>query len=81
MCVPRKVVANAAILSADIDEISTIKDFNQTIDKLAKVIVHWNTKMKYIERNAKKEEGGNCQDVQFVLFSNTISFAKQYWNL
>jgi len=78
--VPRKVVANAALLCADIDVLTTINDFKKALDNVTKVIIRWNTQMKYIERNGNKNEGGNCQEfvddiLTGMLFTTSIKFA------
>lgn len=61
LCVPRKIVANAALLSADLESIATISEFKTIVDKLANVICHWNQNMEYMDRNGD-ENCGNCQD-------------------
>jgi hypothetical protein len=61
LCVPRKVVARAALLTADIDCIATIKEFKDVVDKLAEVICYWNKNMEYKDRGGD-DKGGNCQD-------------------
>jgi hypothetical protein len=62
LCVPRKCVSQAALLTADIDAIQSTEKIEDVVDRLSRLIVHWNTNMKYKERNAKRGEEGNCQD-------------------
>jgi len=60
--VPRKIISSAAVLTADIDHITTVNRFNDIVNKLAEVIVKWNTTMQYKENGGDKTKVGNCQD-------------------
>jgi hypothetical protein len=62
LCIPRKVVSGAAVLTTDIDTICTLDRLEDVTDKLAHVIVKWNTTMKYKEGTGDKQTYGNCQD-------------------
>jgi len=46
LCIPRKCVSKAALLSADIDSISTDKRVDEVVDILADVITEWNITKK-----------------------------------
>eukprot|EP00818_Percolomonas_sp_WS_P003566 CAMPEP_0117441756 /NCGR_PEP_ID=MMETSP0759-20121206/3797_1 /TAXON_ID=63605 /ORGANISM="Percolomonas cosmopolitus, Strain WS" /LENGTH=469 /DNA_ID=CAMNT_0005233617 /DNA_START=192 /DNA_END=1601 /DNA_ORIENTATION=+ len=65
LCIPRKVVSSAALMSIDIDRWSNT-DLQSAVDKMAEVIVRWNTTMKYTNgvgrRSSSKKHVGNCQD-------------------
>lgn len=68
LCIPRKCVSRAALLSADIDAIHTVTNLKDTIDRLAEVIVEWNTSKQYKNHGGDKSKVGNCQDfVEAVL--------------
>ncbi|KAL9657031.1 hypothetical protein ABK040_014579 [Willaertia magna] len=74
LCVPRKCVSSAAMLSADIDQLETNEDVRTVVDKLAKVIVKWNATMLYKDRDTEIGKSGNCQDfVDDVLHELGIS--------
>eukprot|EP01080_Neovahlkampfia_damariscottae_P008733 gene8733-681_t len=60
LCIPRKCVSTAAFLSADIAEIQTVENLESVRDKLASIIILWNTSMEYDKLNNKKGRG-NCQ--------------------
>jgi hypothetical protein len=60
--VPRKIISSAAVLTADIDHITTVNRFNDITNKLAACIVKWNTTMQYKETGGDKSKYGNCQD-------------------
>lgn len=62
LCVPRKCVSKAALLSADVDAISATADINEVVKKLSEIIVDWNINMKYKENGGDKKTEGNCQD-------------------
>jgi hypothetical protein len=62
ICVPRKCVSKAALLSADVDEISATDDIVEIVRKLSEVIVDWNVNMKYKDNGGDKKVEGNCQD-------------------
>lgn len=62
LCVPRKCVSQAALLTADIDSIQSTEKIEVVVEKLSNLIVRWNTSMKYKDNNGKKGEEGNCQD-------------------
>lgn len=63
LCIPRKMVSNAALMSIDIDRWTTT-ELETAVDTMANVIVKWNTTMKYSNgvgiRKLRNE--GNCQD-------------------
>ncbi|EFC43428.1 predicted protein [Naegleria gruberi] len=74
ICVPRKCVSSAAMLSADIEQLQTNEDVRNVVEKLSKVIVKWNTSMSYKERDTEPGKSGNCQDfVDDVLVSIGLS--------
>jgi len=62
LCIPRKCVSKAALLSADIDSISTDKRVEEVVDILADVITEWNVTKKYKDNSKNKKEEANCQD-------------------
>ncbi|KAL0478078.1 hypothetical protein AKO1_010791 [Acrasis kona] len=62
LCVPRKCLSSASMLSADLDAITTMSDLNKLVDDIAEVIVDWNTRMKYSSTNKDSKHYGNCQD-------------------
>lgn len=62
LCIPRKCVSKAALITADIDSISTEKKLEEVIDLLADFICKWNTKYHYKDNSKNKEKEGNCQD-------------------
>jgi hypothetical protein len=68
LCIPRKCVSNASFLSADIDAISSLDSLEDTIDKVSKVIIRWNTTMSYVKSGGEKGVSGNCQDFVDELF-------------
>jgi len=61
ICIPRKCVSTASILSADIDSITTSKKVDETVDILARIITDWNVVAQYNNFSSKKGEA-NCQD-------------------
>lgn len=62
LCIPRKCVSRAAMLSADIDAIHTIKSLDTVVDNLANHIVQWNISKQYKTTGGDKKVFGNCQD-------------------
>ena len=55
-------------MSADIDAIQTVSNLKETVDKLAEIIVEWNTSKYYKNHGGDKSKVGNCQDfVEAVL--------------
>ncbi len=62
ICVPRKIISSAAILTADIDHITTLERLDEVISKLGEVIVRWNCTKTYKEISSDKVNTGNCQD-------------------
>jgi hypothetical protein len=64
LCVPRKCLSRAAMLSADVDAITTLTDLNKLVDDLADAIVDWNTRVHYTATGGDGKAYGNCQ--QFV---------------
>ncbi|KAL9641458.1 hypothetical protein ABK040_013383 [Willaertia magna] len=62
LCVPRKCISNAALLTADLGSIETDESLESLVSKLADVIVKWNTTMSYKDRGGDKSKVGNCQD-------------------
>jgi len=61
ICIPRKCVSTAALVSADINSISTSTKVEETVAVLAKVITDWNVRNSYATFGKKSNEG-NCQD-------------------
>ena len=48
LCIPRKCLSRAAILSADVQgSIASITDLDKAVNTIAKVIVYWNTHKSY----------------------------------
>ncbi|KAL0478810.1 developmentally-regulated protein [Acrasis kona] len=62
LCVPRKCVSQAALLSADVDALLSVEDIDNVTTRLSKVITHWNVNMKYKSRRSDSRIEGNCQD-------------------
>jgi hypothetical protein len=64
LCVPKKMVSSMALLSADIDEIAVKQEsLPELTQKLAEVVVNWNTNYTYKKTNVNpNEHEGNCQD-------------------
>lgn len=69
LCVPRKVVSRAAILSADVDAIYNIQDLESAINRISKIIVQWNTTMMYRAAADSSDRYGNCQQFVEVILS------------
>jgi hypothetical protein len=61
LCIPRNCTSQAAFLTADIGEISTVESLESLRDEISNVIVHWNTNVGYSSIGKKKNEG-NCQN-------------------
>jgi len=61
ICIPRKCMSKAALISADIEAIHTSEKIKEVVDTLANFIVDWNIKMEYKE-NTKGKNEANCQD-------------------
>lgn len=55
-------MSQAAVLTADIDYISTVDRLEEVIDTLAKVICKWNVHMVYKQTGGDPSKHGNCQD-------------------
>lgn len=62
ICIPRKCMSRAALLSLDVEAISSSDRVTEVIDNLADFIVEWNTTMEYAERPKDHKVQGNCQD-------------------
>ncbi|KAL9648865.1 hypothetical protein ABK040_003795 [Willaertia magna] len=62
LIVPRKIMSQAAVITADIDYISSMDRLDFVIDNLAKVICKWNVTMNYKQTGGDKSKYGNCQD-------------------
>jgi len=61
LCIPRKCVSQAALLSADVDSLYNLNDVPKVIDKIADEIVRWNCTMEYAQRG-NGTTTANCQD-------------------
>jgi hypothetical protein len=61
LCIPRNCTSQAAFLTADIGEISTVESLESIREEISNVIVHWNTNVAYSSFGKKKNEG-NCQN-------------------
>ncbi|KAG2387570.1 hypothetical protein C9374_001164 [Naegleria lovaniensis] len=62
LCVPRRTLSKAALFCADLEPITTLEDLDVVINKLADVIVEWNTTKKYKPMGGNRCIYGNCQD-------------------
>ncbi|KAF0984907.1 hypothetical protein FDP41_000806 [Naegleria fowleri] len=64
LCVPKKLVASAALVACDLTTELSVSNcnINEMVDKIADVIIKWNTKMTYKNRGGEKGKEGNCQD-------------------
>jgi hypothetical protein len=60
--VPKKIIAGAAVMTADLDSIHTLKQLEETVDKVAEVIVKWNIGKLYRDSGGDKKLYGNCQN-------------------
>jgi len=60
LCIPRTLSGSAAMICADLETIATIDELDYVRDRLADVIVKWNTSMHYCKKAV--ENGGNCQN-------------------
>lgn len=79
LCIPRQITGKSAVIAADIESIATIDQLDVIREKLADVIIKWNTSM-YYQQNPSKEtpNRGNCQyfidDVlQYLGLSETVN--------
>jgi len=65
LCIPRAITGKSAIIAADIESIATPERLDDVREKLAEVIVRWNSTM-YYQQNPPKDatNKGNCQ--QFI---------------
>ncbi len=62
LCIPRTVSGVASLICADLETIATVNELDYVRDKLADVIIKWNTTMIYNHRaNPQVENSGNCQ--------------------
>ncbi|KAL9642288.1 hypothetical protein ABK040_007287 [Willaertia magna] len=65
LCIPRTVTGNYSLICADIESIASVDELEFVRDKLAEIIVKWNTKVYYKQQNGNPDNGfGNCQ--QFI---------------
>jgi hypothetical protein len=63
LCIPRKCISSAAVMSADIESVHELNNIKEIVDQLANEIELWNTKMKYSEnQDSDKTKFGNSQD-------------------
>lgn len=63
LCVPRKIMSRAALLSCDIDGIAVEKERIEDIrNSLSQVICHWNSTKHYRNDPKDRTVEGNCQD-------------------
>lgn len=62
LCVPKKCVHTATLLSADIKSIYSLQNLDDSLDKLANLITRWNTMKTYKAFGGDKEFYGNSQD-------------------
>ena len=60
--VPKKIIAGAAVMTADIDAISSLSQLEDCVDKIAHIIVKWNLTKIYKDSGGDKKHYGNCQD-------------------
>lgn len=78
MCIPKSIGDSAALLAADVGTITALNaPLEFVIDRLATLIVHWNTEYQYClyRITGKQACEGNCQDfVDAVLSTLGISF-------
>jgi hypothetical protein len=72
LCIPKKCISNAAILSADIDSITSLENFEEKLDQLSEKIIEWNISMGYRKtvRESDKSAYGNSQDFVESLLSS-----------
>lgn len=64
LCIPRKTMSTAALLTADVEDILiTRENIGNVVDKLADVIIEWNLNKEYVNvHNSNNHKSGNCQD-------------------
>lgn len=62
LCIPKKCVSNAAVFSADVEGLGSIKNLDEILDKLSETIVDWNIKKGFKKVSDNKEKCGNSQD-------------------
>eukprot|EP01080_Neovahlkampfia_damariscottae_P009178 gene9178-1266_t len=62
ICIPRKCVSQAALISADIDTIGSEHRLDEVVDALADVICDWNAHVIYKDQSKREKNEGNCQD-------------------
>jgi hypothetical protein len=68
ICIPRKCVSQAALISADIDSIGSEHRLEEVVESLAQVICEWNANIQYKDQSNMQKNEGNCQDfVQAIL--------------
>nr|CAG4718432.1 unnamed protein product [Naegleria fowleri] len=60
--IPRKLVSQAAVITTDIESITTMQDLNRVIDGMAKCICKWNRNITYKQTGGDRVTTGNCQD-------------------
>ncbi|KAG2385999.1 hypothetical protein C9374_003148 [Naegleria lovaniensis] len=60
--IPRKLVSQAAVITTDIESITTMQDLNRVIDGMAKCICKWNRNIAYKQTGGDGVTTGNCQD-------------------
>jgi hypothetical protein len=74
LCIPRKCTSKSAFLTADIGVMESKETVETIADKLANVIVDWNSRVSYTTIGAGKNQG-NCQMfVESVLNSIDMKF-------
>lgn len=66
LCIPRTITGQASVVCADIESIATLEELDTVRNKLADVIVKWNTEVYYKQHggNPDIDRTGNCQ--QFI---------------
>lgn len=62
LCIPKKCVSSAAILTADVDEVYTLNNLEEKLEKLAEKIVEWNVNMGYRKTKVINDRYGNSQE-------------------
>ena len=89
LIIPKRMVSGRAIISADVDTLNVPKEgLKEISDKIADVVVKWNTKYKYkntstrtTQREKKGKEDalkvheGNCQDFVGNFFNSSFSIS------
>ncbi|KAL9645822.1 hypothetical protein ABK040_003554 [Willaertia magna] len=56
LCIPRKITSKSAFLSIDLCEIKGQLNIIQIVDKIAQLIVKWNTKIKYSSKSQNNHQ-------------------------